>query len=80
MGEENCVIDTLILQGKVKRLSDDSYEVFSQEVVQEHGEVAFKGDYIKVDSDGFPYPNNADFFVQIIDGLRKMSMNRYQKL
>jgi hypothetical protein len=62
LGDKSHVIDELISQGKIKKLTDTSYEIFSHEAVNGNGELATKGDYIKVDSDGFPYPNKAEFF------------------
>lgn len=56
----------LIEEGAIRRLPDGSYELFSQEAVNGHGQIAFPGDYFKVDTvDGrhFPYPNSREFFL-----------------
>ncbi len=62
LGEPSEVLDALMESGKVKPLPDGTYEIFSQEAVNGHGEVAQPGDYIKLDSTGNPYPNSAAFF------------------
>lgn len=56
----------LIEEGAILRLSDGSYELFSQEAVNGHGQTAQPGDYFKVDTvDGrhFPYPNSREYFL-----------------
>ncbi len=56
----------LIEEGAIRLLADGSYELFSQEAVNGHGQIAQAGDYFKVDTiDGrhFPYPNSREFFL-----------------
>ena len=56
----------LIEEGAIRLLPDGSYELFSQEAVNGHGQIARNGDYFKVDTvDGrhFPYPNSREFFL-----------------
>ena len=56
----------LVEEGAIRRLPDGRYELFSQEAVNGHGEIACAGDYFKVDTvDGrhFPYPNSREYFV-----------------
>ena len=56
----------LIEEGAIRHLPDGSYELFSQEAVNGHGQIAQAGDYFKVDTiDGrhFPYPNDREFFL-----------------
>lgn len=56
----------LIAEGAIRLLADGSYELFSQEAVNGHGQVAQSGDYFKVDTiDGrhYPYPNSREFFL-----------------
>ena len=48
LGEPSEVLDALMESGKVKPLPDGTYEIFSQEAVNGHGEVAQPGDYIKL--------------------------------
>lgn len=63
--------------GKVLRISEEVFEVFSQEATGEHGEIAHAGDYVKVDSAGFPYPNRQDFFVR---NHRLVGVNEYEQI
>ena len=52
----------LLDQGKLRRLPDGSYLVFSRET-DTQGQQARPGDYIKIDSAGFPYPNDREYFL-----------------
>ena len=52
----------MIAAGKIKLREDGSYELFSMEALGEKGQIAGPGDYFKVDSAGFPYPNKKAFF------------------
>ena len=52
----------LIGENKIRSNGDGSYEVFSREATTGTGEKAYAGDYIKLDSEGFPYPNEKKFF------------------
>jgi hypothetical protein len=54
-------LQTLEKQGKIQKI-DGGYEVYSLEAKNVPGEVAFYGDYIKLDSNGNPYPNKKNFF------------------
>ena len=63
LGDSNETIDRLMEQGRIRRISEDAYEIFSQEAVNGKGETARGGDYIKIDSGGFPYPNDREFFL-----------------
>ena len=65
LGSNHSVLNQLIAQGKIKKLGDGHYEVFSQEALNggtEHGQIAEKGDWIKIDGKGFPYPNKRNYF------------------
>ena len=64
LGDEGPVVQKLIDEGKIKKLSDDLYEIFSQEAVNGNGELAFSVDYVKLDSTGTPYPNGQEFFLK----------------
>lgn len=55
-------INELIAKGAVRLREAGVFEVFSQESRDGKGEIAYVGDYIKLDSSGHPYPNKADFF------------------
>ena len=65
LGRDHPVLNQLIAQGQIKKLEDGRYEVFSQEALNgetEHGQVAEKGDWIKIDGKGYPYPNKREYF------------------
>lgn len=62
LGEDHEVLESLAEQGKIKIREDGKFEVFSQEAKDDIGEIAHEGDYIKFDSSGAPYPNNAQYF------------------
>lgn len=66
-GRQCPAVEALIREGKIRPQADGSFEVLSQEAVQggsNVGQRAQAGDYIKVDSAGFPYPNDAAYFAQ----------------
>lgn len=62
LGESSVVERELIKEGKIVQNGSGGYELFSQEAVNGTGEKAVKGDYFKIDSKGFPYPNDKEFF------------------
>lgn len=65
LGSDHPILNQLITQGQIKKLEDGCYEVFSQEAMNGetgHGQVAEKGDWIKADSQGYPYPNKKEYF------------------
>ena len=65
LGAENPEIVRLISEGKIIALENGFYELMSQEAIKGgsgHGELAKTGDYVKLDNNGFPYPNARDFF------------------
>ena len=64
ISEDTPMIAALIEEGKMKYLGDGKYEIFSREVLGKTGEVCCEGDYVKLDSGGFPYPNDRDFFLK----------------
>lgn len=68
LGEVHPMLERLIAEKKVVPIDGGkNYEVFSQEAVNSgsgHGQIACFGDYIKIDSAGFPYPNTVDFFIK----------------
>ena len=61
LGRNNPVISELIQKGKIRIGVDGKYEVFSQES-SGSGELAEAGDWVKVDSKGYPYPNKREWF------------------
>ncbi|MDO5133637.1 MAG: hypothetical protein Q4D81_11765 [Eubacteriales bacterium] len=65
LGDSSPVLDRLIAEGKIIPLKDGGFEVLSREALlggSGHGQVASRGDYIKLDTEGCPYPNSAVFF------------------
>lgn len=52
----------MIAEGKIRLMPDGSFELFSQEAFLRHGETALPGDYFKIDSSGYPYPNQKEWF------------------
>ena len=69
LGEDHEVLKRLMEEGKIVEHEDGRYEIFSQEAVNGKGQVAFAGDYIKIDSSGRPYPNSAEVFMSHHRGL-----------
>lgn len=65
LGVGNPMETQLIQEGAIKVIGNGQYELFSQEAVNGHGEVAVAGDYFKVDDKNgrhYPYPNKKDWF------------------
>ena len=66
LGEANSVLARLMLERKIVPISGgEQYEIFSREAVignSGHGQLAEKGDWIKLDSAGYPYPNKKEVF------------------
>lgn len=64
LGSDSPVIDNLISTGKILPRHDETYEVMSRESTNGCGQIAKLGDYIKIDSTGYPYPNDSCFFAE----------------
>lgn len=64
LGSDNPVIKALMDEGKICDIGNGRYEIHSQEAVAGNsgGEKAKTGDWIKVDSKGYPYPNEKEYF------------------
>lgn len=62
LGTQHPVINKLMQEKKIISLPDGQFEVMSQEAVHGKGEIAQTGDFIKLDADGWPYPNTQTFF------------------
>ena len=65
LGEDNVLFKNLQKENKLLDLHNGKYEVFSQEAVNSesgHGQVAEKGDWIRLDSAGYPYPCTDEWF------------------
>lgn len=58
--KENPQIKKLIAEGKIRPLENGTFAVMSREATE--GQIAKEGDYIKIDSGGYPYPNSREFF------------------
>ena len=66
LGQGHPMEAALIEEGAIRLLPDGSYALFSQEAVNGQGQIAYAGDYFKVDTiDGrhYPYPNDREFFL-----------------
>lgn len=72
LGDESPMLKVLIGEGKIILHENGLFEIISQEIHDTQGELARSGDYIKIDSLGFPYPNEAKWFLQ---NHRKLSDN-----
>ncbi len=62
LGDNTEIEKKLLGENKIRLNDDGSYEVFSREATTGTGEKAYAGDYIKLDSGGYPYPNEKNFF------------------
>lgn len=63
LGEDNPLEAKLIREGRLRRLTDNAYEVFTRESGDKAGERAAVGDFVKVDWGGWPYPVRAEDFL-----------------
>ena len=63
LGEGSAMEQALLDGGRLRRLHDGGWEVFTQESGGRNGQLAQSGDYVKLDSQGFPYPNRRAFFL-----------------
>ncbi len=59
----------MISSGKIKRLRDGGYELYSREATGGTGQIAKPGDYFKTDSSGLPYPNEKAYFEKMHEHL-----------
>ena len=67
LGAGHPMEQALIEEGAIRLNPDGSYELFSQEAVNGSGQIAYPGDYFKVDTvDGrhYPYPNSREWFLE----------------
>lgn len=64
LGKETAMEKRLIEEEKIMKKSDKIYEIFSQEAVNGRGEISKKGDFFKLDSSRYPYPNSREFFFE----------------
>ena len=61
LGENDAEETRLIREGRLSLLDDGTYRVFSREARQD-GQKAIRGDYVKLDNDGEPYPVRKEDF------------------
>lgn len=61
LGAGSATEDQMIREGKIVP-TEEGYELFSQEAVNGQGQKARSGDYFKVDGQGYPYPNDRQWF------------------
>lgn len=62
--EKNPLYLSLIAEGKIKKVSEDCYEIFSMEAVNGKGQRAQKGDFVKINPEGAVHPNDREFFLE----------------
>jgi hypothetical protein len=62
LGDKCELYEMLKKQNLVYQLDEELYSVFSTETLNGSGELARRGDYIKIDNRGNPYPNSRQFF------------------
>lgn len=65
LGDQSDAEKQLIEEGAIRVLPNGKYELFSQESINGHGQIAKAGDYFKVDlvdQKHFPYPNDKEGF------------------
>lgn len=77
LGENSEMEQQLLKEGAMRKQEDGSYELFSCEAVNGSGQIAYAGDYFKVDHvDGknYPYPNTREYFLK---NHRHLSGNEY---
>lgn len=65
LGHPHPALDELMNSKQIINLHNGTYEVFSQEAINGntgHGQLAEAGDWIRIDSAGYPYPSRDDWF------------------
>ncbi len=77
LGSDSPVLSGLLEAGLIRKRAGGVYEVFSREAVNGSGQLAREGDYIKLDSEGHPYPNSAEFFLA---NHRQLCGDEYEQL
>lgn len=80
LGTEHERLEQLIAEGKIIDLENGSFEVFSQEAVKSesgHGQVAYVGDWVRLDGAGYPYPSKDNWFQ---GNMRHISGDDYEQI
>ena len=62
LGDGTAKEDELLSAGRIRVTPDGNYRIMSQESEETGGELAIAGDYFKIDSAGYPYPNKREWF------------------
>ncbi len=76
LGAGSAVEAELIKSGRIRLLPDGKYEIFSRESVNGSGEIASPGDFVKIDGEGYPYPNERGYF---LENHRFLDADRYEQ-
>ena len=63
LGAGSFMEQEMILRGKIVAYPGGVYELFTREAPEGRGEMAKAGDFFKVDGEGFPCPNEREFFL-----------------
>lgn len=63
LGAGSFMEQEMILRGKIVKYPGGVYELFTREAPEGRGEMAKAGDFFKVDEEGFPCPNEREFFL-----------------
>ena len=63
LGEDSALEREMIARGVVRLRADGTYEVFSRESGPNAGQIARRGDFVKLDGTGAVYPNRAEAFL-----------------
>jgi len=63
LGAGSTLEENLLAKGLLIR-EGDTYRVFSREAMGSLGQQVFRGDFVKLDLEGFPYPNSREGFLQ----------------
>ncbi|MBQ6594339.1 MAG: hypothetical protein IJH78_01600 [Clostridia bacterium] len=62
LGDGSPLEERLLREGTLVRREDGAWEVFSLEAKNGTGELVRSGDFVKLDTDGRPYPNERAYF------------------
>ncbi len=65
LNQNHPVLSQLMSEGKLRKKEEGLYEVMSQEAFlgeSNRGQLVREDDYIKINEDGYPYPNESEFF------------------
>ena len=66
LGAGSAMEQEMLERGKIRPNPDDTYEIFTKEASKDKGEIAKKGDFLKLTKRGFPVPVKGTGFSGII--------------